>query len=142
MSAFNPDLTLDQKILEWAGNDKALKKLKVLEMAQRKELTELIFPDPKVGTQHHQLGHGYKVTMVHKMDTKLDAEAFSLIQPEIEKLGDDAKAELSSAVKYKPSLIMAGYTAMSDEVKELFDEAVTTKPASPALKLVEPKADN
>lgn len=141
MSAFNKDLTLDQKILEWNGNAEALARLKKIEMAQRKELVEEIFTDPKVGTNHHDLGHGYKLTFTHKMDTKLDAEAFALIQPEIEKLGETAKAELGETITYKPSLVMAGYKALSDDVKELFDEAITVKPASPTLKLVQPKSD-
>ncbi|MBG89562.1 MAG: hypothetical protein CMO80_22065 [Verrucomicrobiales bacterium] len=141
MSAFNENLTLDQKILEWAGNSEALARLKKVEMAQRQELAKELFPDPKYGTQHHQLGGGYKVTLVHKQDTKLDEDAFALIQPELEKLGDDAKAELTNAVKYKASLVMAGYKNMSDTVKELFDEAVVTKDASPSLKLVVPKED-
>lgn len=141
MSAFNEKLTLDQKILEWAGNAEALARLKKIEMEQRKELVGELFPEPKYGTQHHDLGGGYKVTFVHKQDTKLDEEAFALIQPELEKLGDNAKAELTNAVKYKASLVMAGYKAMSDQVKELFDEAIITKDASPSLKLVVPKAD-
>lgn len=141
MSAFNKDLTIDQKILEWSGNATALTKLKKIEMDQRKELSAELFPDPKVGTQHHELGGGYKVTFVHKMDTKLDAAAYALIQPELEKLGDHAKDELSNAVTFKPSLVMKGYESLSEDVKELFDEAITVKPASPAMKLVVPKPD-
>lgn len=141
MSAFNKDLTIDQKILEWSGNAAALAKIKDLEMAQRKELSAELFPDPEVGTQHYDLGGGYKVTFVHKMDTKLDAAAFALIQPEIEALGDHAKEQLSTTVSYKPSLVMEGYDKLTDDVKELFDEAVTVKPASPSMKLVVPKPD-
>ncbi|QQM14109.1 hypothetical protein pVco14_059 [Vibrio phage pVco-14] len=139
--AFTEGMTLDQKILTWSQNADLLAKVKVIEMEQRKALFKELFPDPKVGTQHHELGQGYKITAVHKMDTKLDEAAFELILPEIEKLGDKAKAELAEAVKYKPGLVKKGYDALSEEVKELFDEAVTTKPASPSLKLVVPKAD-
>ncbi|CAM0073312.1 hypothetical protein VPHK251G3_0055 [Vibrio phage K251 g3] len=138
---FTEDMTLDQKILAWSQNSELLGQVKALEMQQRKQLFEALFPDPKVGTQHHELGAGYKVTAVYKMDTKLDEAAFELILPEIEKLGDKAKAELLEAVKYKPSLVAKGYKDMSTDVKELFDEAVTTKPASPSLKLVVPKPD-
>lgn len=141
MSAFNKDLTVDQKILEWSGNANALAKLKVLEMAQRKELGEALFPDPKVGTQHYDLGSGYKVTFVHKMDTKLDAAAYSLIQPELEAMGEDVKALLSNVITYKPSLVMKGYESLTGEVKDLFDEAITLKPASPSMKLIVPKQD-
>lgn len=141
LKTFEEGMSTDQKILAWSQNSDLLAKLKKLEMEQRKALFTLLFPDPKVGTQHHELGAGYKVTAVHKIDTKLDEAAFELILPEIEKLGDKAKAELAEAVKYKPGLVKKGYEALSDDVKEMFDEAVTTKPASPSLKLVVPKAD-
>ncbi|ANO57476.1 hypothetical protein [Vibrio phage vB_VhaS-tm] len=138
---FTEGMNLDEKILAWSQNADLLAQVKKVEMEQRKAIFEALFPDPKVGTQHHELGAGYKVTAVCKMDTKLDEAAFELILPEIEKLGDKAKAELAEAVKYKPGLVAKGYKEMSDDVKELFDEAVTTKPASPSLKLVVPKAD-
>lgn len=141
VNVFTEDMSLDQKILAWSQNAELLAQVKKVEMEQRKILFAALFPDPKVGTQHHDLGAGYKVTAVHKMDTKLDEAAFELILPELEKLGEEAKAELAEAVKYKPSLVAKGYKALSEEVKDLFDEAVTTKPASPSLKLVVPKAD-
>ena len=136
---FNGETDLNKKILEWTGNVKALARIKDLEMKQRKALFEEMFPEPKIGTQHFELGLGYKVTAVYQNEHKLDETSLQLVLPEIEKLGDKAKIELDNALKYKPSLVKKGYDSLSEDVKELFDECVVTKPKLGSLKLIEPK---
>lgn len=139
VSEFLPGMTRDDKILAWAKNAELLKAVKNVEMAQRKEIFGDIFPDPKTGTNTLDLGAGYKLKAVHGYETKLEATTFALLQPEIEKLGDAAKAELAEAVKFTPALVAKGYKAMSEEVKELFDECLVTKPKSVSMELVVPK---
>lgn len=136
---FNGEQDIDKMILEWSANAEALGRLKKVEMAQREALFNKLFPEPKIGTQHYVLGHGYKVTAVYKNEHKLDKASLQLVLPEIEKLGDDAKAEVGEAIKYDPTLVMKGYNALSESVKEVFDECVVSKPKLNSLKLVEPK---
>jgi hypothetical protein len=144
MATFKEGMTINEKILEWSGNAHALKRIKAIEMLQRNALFAELFPDPKVGTQHHSLGAGYKITAVYKNEDKLDEASLQLVIPEIEKLGESAKAELDEALKYKPSLVAKGYKDMSDEVRTLFEECVVTTPRLNSLVLVAPKpvADN
>lgn len=133
MSFFDDGLTLDQKIMVWNNNSVELKRLKTLEMCQRKELIDAAYADQKLGTNTLDLGAGYKLKATIKMTTSLDESSLGLILPEIPKEVQDA------ILKYKPSLVMKEYNKLSGKVLELVNEAIVTKPSSPSLELVIPK---
>lgn len=138
---FPPALeTTGQKIQHWSENSAMLKKLRALEMEQRKWITATIYQNPKKGTNNHDLGSGWQLKYVLSYTSKIDKAALDLLMPEIEKLGERAIAQVQAAVKWEPSLVAKGWKDMDDDVKAIFNECVTTKPDSPTLTLVPPKA--
>ena len=132
MSHFK-DTDINLQIMEWDANATELKHLKDLEMKQRKELIATVFADPKIGVNNKELGGGYILKANLGMDTVLDETVFLLIHADL------PPEVVDSCVKFKPSLIAAGYKALAGEWRDLMDEAVITKPSSPSLALVAPK---
>lgn len=139
MKTFEPNDTIDTKIVKWADNSNLLKLLKKVEMEQRTHLFNILFPSPKVGTNNFDLGKGYKVKGVHGYTNSLDKAAFELMQAEIANLSQEDQQLIREAVKWEPSLVAKGYKNLSDTAKEVFDEAVVTKPKAITLELVIPK---
>lgn len=127
------DMTTDQMIHAWSLNQALLKELKVVEMEQRKAITEKMFPEPKNGTNKHDLGAGYTLKYVCGTETKLDPAAFELMRAEL------PEHVVDKAVKFTPSLVAKGYKDLSLEDRELLDEALVTKPKAPTLEIVAPK---
>lgn len=139
MSNFTPGATQAQKIMEWRQSAETLKRIKDLEMAQRKELFGEMFPEPKKGTNTHELGHGYKLKAVYAFEDKLDPTSYDLIAPELRNLSDEDQAAVQEAIKWTPSLVAKGYKALSEAARDVLNEAVVTKPKTVTLTLVEPK---
>lgn len=124
---------LNTKIWKWSENQKALAEFKATEMEQRKLLDAELFAKPKNGVNKHELLHGWTLQSTHGTDTKLDEAAYKLIESELDDSIKDA------CVNWKPSLDVRAYKKIPEDKRALLDEAVTTKPKTPSMKLVPPK---
>lgn len=132
---FTPDMTNDQMIHAWSLNQALLKELKTVEMEQRKQIAEKMFPDAKNGTNKHELGAGYVLKYVCGEETKLDPTVFELLRPDL------PEHVIDKAVKFTPSLIAKGFKDLSMEDREKLEDALVTKPKSPTMEIVAPKEE-
>lgn len=133
MTAFAEGLTKDQKIQVWAETQKESKRLALLERKMRDEVFGECFTDPKTGTNNLELGAGWKLKAVTGFESSLDANVYELISSKLK------PETVQACVKFKPSLVAAGYKLLTAEEKEILDEAIVTKPKPVTLELVPPK---
>lgn len=124
---------LNTKIWKWSENQKAVAEFKTVEMEQRKLLDAELFANPKNGKNKHELPQGWSIESTHGTETKLDEAAYKLIESDL----DDSIKDV--CVNWKPSLDVRAYKKIPEKKRALLDEAVTTKPKAPSMKLVPPK---
>jgi hypothetical protein len=123
----------NSRLLAWAEVAELQKKLKALEMTLRTELATHFCPNPKEGTNTVDLGQGWKVKVKHTLNRSVDEAALDAV------LAEMPEGSKEALLKYKPDLKIAAYKALALSDKKVFDQAVTTKPGSPAMELVAPK---
>jgi hypothetical protein len=61
----------DTLIKNWMQAQATLKTAKETEMELRNQVSEMLFPEKVKGTQRYELGGGYFVKLVHKLNYKL-----------------------------------------------------------------------
>lgn len=105
------------------------------EIQVRKELFALAFPVPKEGTNTEDLPNGWKIKGIYRLDRKLDEAALPAVFEQLR----NQNVNPDPLVKWKPELVTGDYKALSPANKATFDQALTTKPASPTVELIPPK---
>lgn len=120
----------DTLIAELLAKHKRVKsEFKALQEQERKirdKIVQLLFPNPKTGTNKKSFKElGLEVKAVIK-------DYWSVKQDGLEEILC-ANENLSRAFKYKHELVMAGYKSLSDNEKILLADTVTCKPTAPEL---------
>ena len=123
--------TMSDKIMAWNDLQAKLAFYKQEEAKLRKEIVDKVFAEASVGTNKVELGKGYELKAVIKENTSIDEAALSNL-----KLPEGA---LDGVVKYKPSIVAAGYKKMPANLQKILDTALVVKPGAPTLTLVAPK---
>ena len=129
-----PSDELGTKLWAWARLQSQLADLKAQEMGIRKELVFEFQPKRKVGTVTINLPGDWKVKIVNTNNVNIDESAL----PAALELMEEGSEDL--LIKYKPTLVAKEYKDLDEEQKKLLDEALLTKPGSPALTLIAPGA--
>ena len=113
-----------------------------IERKLRQAVMLSFYPDeqPEKGTFNQELGNGYKLKFGFKQNLTLNAAFVNDVLSEIERTGEDGKFVAERLVKFKPELSLTEYNQLSADHRRLIDRIVTTKPASPTIEFVEPKA--
>lgn len=141
----NEQAKRDAKILEWQEAVKQLAAAKNAEAALRKQVLVECFDfeaDDREGTQNVELGNGYKLKAVFKLNRRLNNkdEAVDKVLTKIEKSGAEGQFIAERLVKWKPELALSEYKKLPEKFKKLIDEVLTASPGMPALELVVPKS--
>lgn len=114
-------------VAEWNAVQQSLKEIKKTELELRKRLLKELFPENVTGTIYTNVGDK-RVKANFGLSYKVEEDALNIIGPEL----TDAAA---NCIKWKPSLIMKEYKALSDEDRDLLDECITCKPALPSVSI-------
>jgi hypothetical protein len=122
------------KLEKWYESQKALAAAKEEEIALRKEVFGLFFPNPIEGTNTVELDDGWVLKGVHKLNRKVNEAALLKVQKR--KGMDEA---VKNTIAYKPSLKKAEYNKLPDAKKAILDTALIMTPGSPSLEVVLPK---
>lgn len=138
-----PKMTADQAMSElWRWHQlkehiaATVKPLVEQEMELRKAMFEFFFgPKPKEGTTRIELKEGWAVKAVYELDRQFDEAAMPAV---FAKLPEGSADYL---VRQKPVLITKVYKEMPEDLREVLDECVITKPKAPTLELIPPKAE-
>ncbi len=159
----------DKAIATWLDRKGALDSIKPQELEARNEVSTILFPTPKKGTNRYHLNGGYSVKLVHGTNYTLGdkdkvigegeeavkvtiasqvmAMLDKLCQHYIDagKTNEEAQELCRAIVKWKPELDEKTYLAFNTEnnveavAKGIIDEILTTKPATPQLEFETPK---
>lgn len=135
----------DNLILAWRRSKEELDKAKEREMELRTQLAAMLFPNPSAGTQRFELGGGYSVKLVHKINYKLDEDRVDDALDNIEKQGNEGAFLADRLVKTKHELSISEYKKLDPsnpshkKIKAELDKVLTTSPGAPTLELEEPK---
>ncbi len=109
-------------------------------IAEERELRQQVFaaffPTPGEGTNTAELNEGWKLQGKLKIDRKIDEAALVTVMQVIR---DQHKFNPDPLIRNKPELVLKDYKALPDEIRKLFDTALTIKPALPTIELVPPK---
>ncbi len=143
----------DKAIHDWLQLRAVLESVKPQELEARNNITGIVFPEPKKGTNRFYLNNGYAIKLVHGTNYTLGdrdlvntetqqkvpiAEQVAKVLNEIAEIDGQAAETL---VKWKPELDEKVYLALeaNSPIKKLIDSILTTKPATPQLTFEEPK---
>ena len=121
------------RLVAWNDVKGLIADLKKVEAALRKEALDEFFAKREEGTTNVELGHDWKARCKQPVTRKLDPTKFDAV---FEKLPRGFRQKL---IKMDAKLVVGEYTKLSDEHREIFDEAVTMKNGTASLELLPPK---
>lgn len=147
MSLIPEDTLTMNDLFTWYKMQSDLATLKRAENLMRMRVFRHLFPVPVEGTNSLELDKlpmfaqapeqlGYVLKATHKIQRDLDIAALTALTPKFQ----EAKLPLAELVKYEPSLVLKAYRKLTDEERQLFEEALIIKPGSPSLEIVLPAA--
>lgn len=125
----------NEDIMEWLEKKAELARVKAKESILRQKIIKTFFSGPKEGTNTFELGNEYKLKYAHKLDRSIDDAMLTNLLPALREKG----INVDDLVERKPSLKLKNYRDLTEEEHMIFDQCVTTKPASGTLEFVKPK---
>lgn len=121
----------------------------IAERAARAAVVDHVFGEDAVyGTNNFELGNGYKLKYVRSLNYTLDKGDLDPNTGEnntdralsaMRSTGNDGAFIADRLVKWTPELSISEYKTLSDTHKKIINTVITTKDASPELKIEGPK---
>lgn len=129
-------------ILEHQNATLALANAKADEAAKRQKVCDMFFPNGHVpkGTNNIDLGGGYTLQIVGKLNFTVDSEAVPKVKATLAAAGEIAAYIGNQLFKTKYDLSVTEYNKLSPELLPLVLPAITSKPGTPTVEVVAPKA--
>ncbi len=109
--------------------------LRLQELALRNRIVRTFFPQPKEGTNTHELNKGWQLKYKHAVNRDVNYELFQAMGEQFEAAG------LRNAGQYlrqKWELDKKQYNTLTEEERHVFDQCLTIKVASPQIEIVLP----
>jgi hypothetical protein len=144
----------DTLIKNWMAAAASLKAAKENEMELRQQVADMLFPEKVKGTQRYELGGGYFVKLIHKLNYKLgnselkDKEGNKVkvqqqveaVMDAIEKCGNEGPFLVDRLIKTEYKLAEGEYTKLDETspIKKLINSILVTSDAAPSLELESP----
>jgi hypothetical protein len=142
------EATRTRLINDWEASKTALEVAKNSEMERRKAVFAYAFPNPTEGTQRVELGGGYSLKAVHKINTKITAsnEAVDQAEDAASKCGNEGTFLFERIITWTPNFSKSEYKKLEADnpthiqVKKLVDSLIEETPGAPTLDIEAPKA--
>lgn len=112
----------------WRQAQEVLETVKVYEMDLRKKVVQDVFKESVAGKNKAEVPGG-ELIFTKKFNTTVDETLFDKVASEAEIVGVD----VGSLFKVKHSLDNKKYKMLTEEQKEIVDQALITKEAAPTL---------
>ncbi|QSL98930.1 putative DNA binding protein [Enterobacter phage EC151] len=125
----------NEDIMEWLKVKSELAKVKAKEAILRDRIIKTFFTGPKEGTNTHELGNQYKLKYTHKLSREVDEAMLTNLLPALK----EKEIDVDQLIERKPSLKIKNWRDLTEEQHQVFDQVITTKPASGSLEFVKPK---
>lgn len=138
----------DLLLKAWEASKVTLELAKNSEMDLRKASFAYCFPTPKEGTQRVDLGGGYALKAVHKVNISITAsnEAVDEAEDKARAIGNEGQFLFERLITWTPNFSKSEYKKLEldnpthVQVKKLVDGLIEEKPGAPTLEIEAPKA--
>jgi len=121
------------KLTLWEETQQKLTRLKAQELKLRKEIFADMFPNPKLGVNNIPLNADWILQGTAKESKSVDQAVLVTVINNLSATAADKAVKLTYGINYK------AFEFIDDNDKALLMSAVTTKPATPTLKITKPK---
>lgn len=125
----------NEDIMEWLKVKTELARVKAKEAVLRQKIIKTFFAKPKEGTNKFDLGNDYGLKYGHKLTREVDEVMLTNLLPALKEKAID----VDQLIERKPSLKIKNWRELNDEQHKIFDQCITTKPASGTLEFTKPK---
>lgn len=139
----------DFLITKWKTAAETLETAKADEMVWRKRVVDFAFdPNKKTGTERIDLGAGYELKSVKKINygwikaadgKKVNKDAIETALGKIEESGPAGALIADRLVSWKPDLSLSEYNKLPSDFKSIIDAVIVTSEGSPTLEIIPPK---
>lgn len=130
----------EQLLIDWAKATQEAEKAKAViakEQELRKKVFSAFFKLPREGVNKEDLANGWILKGDYKLTRAIDEAALTANQKDLQEKG----IPMDTLVVWKPELATSVYRRLTnDQIAEVDKAFLITKPASPTLTLVPPKA--
>jgi len=126
-------------LTEWQSAQSAAEKAKLViakEQDLRKKVFAAFFTTPLEGVNKEVLGGDYVLKGTYKLTRDVDIAALTGSRENLVAAG----LPMDTLIHWKPELKVSVYRTLTKEQCALFDQVIITKPGSPELTLMAPKA--
>lgn len=135
----------DTILTQWKEWKAKLDEAKKAEAELRKQVIDAFSeenPDTASGTENIDIGYGYKLKIVHKLEYTLDNandyEKTDKALDEIEESVEHGELLVDRLIRRKLELSVSEYKKLPAAAKKIIDKVVTTKPGAKSVELVAP----
>lgn len=141
----NAPITAEQEtvLAAWQSADHQLHAAKERESAARDALVKAFYPNGYVpkGTNNFDIGQGYVVKIVGKINYTVDGEAANLAVSALRQHSPEGQFIAERLFHWKPDLSVSEYDKIIDkpDLMRLVLPAITSKPGTPSVEIVQPK---
>lgn len=125
----------NEDILDWLETKSQLARVKAKEAILREKIIKTFFSGPTEGTNNFELGNDYKLKYTHKLTREVDEAMLTNLLPALR----EKEIDVDQLIERKPSLKVKNWRGLNAEQHQIFDQCITTKPASGSLEFVKPK---
>lgn len=134
MTAIPPNTVGQKDLEEWYKATAELAIAKAKEGMLRLRCFKGYFPTPVEGTNTAPLADGYELKGIHKINRSVEPGSLIVLADKFA----EAKIAVGDLIEYKPDLKIKEYRTLTDDQRNLFDQALIIKDGTPDLKIVLP----
>lgn len=127
------------KLVAWLQAADELATAKARELELRAEVLGAAFPAIKSGTSSAELGAGYGLKAVLRLNYKLDPPKTDAALGKLRARGEVGALLADRVVKLEPKLVLGEYFKLEKADARLFQPALTITPGQASLELTRPK---
>jgi hypothetical protein len=137
-----PTTEQDLAILQHQQAQTTLALAKEDESIKRQKVCDLFFPNGHVpkGTNNIELGNGYVLKIVGKLNFTVDAKEVDAVKLALSQQGEVAAFIGEKLFKHSYELSVTQYNDLPPNLRPLVLPAVSSKPGTPTVEVIAPKA--
>lgn len=129
-----------EQLQTWFGMADQLAHLKTAEVLARKRMADFYFPNPDEGTNRLDLGGGFDLILVSKLNRTVDEAALMALDQAALDTINKLSIPMAELFVQKWELKGGAYNTLNDEQRKFVDALLVVKDATPALS-IGPHAD-
>lgn len=130
-----------EHLKEWYVLKQQLDELKNKEIVLRQFIFNGLFTKPEEGINKYEVqdGTGAVVKGTHVINRKVEEDKLEELEKSLQTSDNIPQLDLDKLIRWKPEVVIKEYRTLTDEQRNLLDQALVIKPGMPSLEIVIPK---